>query len=350
MACCRSRSPAACSSNPPRFAELRRRKRPPVDYLGLGLTVLALGALQVLLDKGQEEDWFASRFIVALALLAGAALVALVVRELRTKHPVIDLRLLGLRNLGLSCALIFLVGVMLFGSTVLLPQYEQVLLGYGAEKAGETLSVGALCIIPIMPVVGALVNRVAPRWLVALGFALSAYALYVMSSIELGVSFRVLTSWRVLQSLGMALLFIPITTSMYVGLKPEKKEEAAALFNLGRNLGGSVGISLIETLLARREQLHQSVLVAHTTRYNPLVHAMVRGLQATFTHAGADAVRSLRMAYAGLYAEVQRQAAALAYVDVLRFLAVGAAVAALVALLLRPSPPAERRSDLAAAA
>ena len=257
------------------------------------------------------------------------------------------MRLLGLRNLGLSCALIFLVGVILFGSTVLLPQYEQVLLGYSAEKAGETLSVGALCIIPVMPLVGLLVNRVASRWLVALGFVLSAYALYVMSSIELGVSFGVLTSWRILQSLALSLLFIPISTSMYVGLKPEKKEEAAALFNLGRNLGGSVGISLIETLLARRAQLHQNVLVAHTTRFNPLVRAMVSGLQATLTHAGAGAVRSLRMAYAGLYGEVQRQAAALAYIDVLRLLAVAASAAALVALLLRPTPAGEGRSVVA---
>ena len=324
--------------DPPRFAELRRRKGPPVDYLGLGLTVLAFGALQVMLDKGQEDDWFSSSFICVLAVMAGGALVSLVVHELRTKHPVIDLRLLRSRNLGLACALIFLVGTILFGSTVLLPQYEQVLLGYSAEKAGETLSVGALCIIPVMPLVGLLVNRVPARWLVAAGFAGSAYALYVMSNIELGVSFRVLTSWRVLQSLGLSLLFIPITTSMYLGLPQEKKEEAAALFNLGRNLGGSVGISLIETFLVRRQQLHQSVLVAHTTRYNPIFRSMVAALRATFAHAGAGAVRSLQMAYGAVYAEVQRQAAALAYIDVLRLLAVFAVLAAFVALLLRSNP------------
>jgi DHA2 family multidrug resistance protein len=323
--------------DPPHIRKMRERKDVPIDVPGLVLVVLAFGTLQVVLDKGQEDDWFASSFIRWFAIACGVSLVLFIVRELRVDSPVVDLRLLGVRNLGLCCLLMFLVGAILYGSTVLLPQYEQVLLGYSAEQAGETLSVGALVIIPLMPFVGWLLKHIAARWLVAIGFALSTLALYVMSNLELGVSFGVLTGWRTLQSLGLAFLFIPITTSMYVGLPPEKNEEAAALLNLGRNIGGSVGISFIETLIARRSQVHQSVLVEHTTRYNPSFRAAVDAAQRNVHGGGANA--SMHAAYARVYEQLQNQAAALAYVDVIQMLAVLAAVAGLVALLLRANPP-----------
>jgi len=216
-----------------------------------------------------------------------------------------------------------------------LPQYEQTLLGYTAEKAGETLSVGAIAIVPVMPVVGWLLKKVAARWLVAAGFALSTYALHVMTQIEPGVAFSTLTGWRVLQALGLALLFVPITTSMYVGLPPERNEEAAALLNLARNLGGGVGISLIETLLARRTQAHQSVLVEHATVFDRAYRATIQAIE-----HGVGASPSLARLGAGrVYQELQRQALALAYVDVMRVLAVIGGVAVLVALLLKANPP-----------
>jgi DHA2 family multidrug resistance protein len=328
--------------DPPHIVEARKHRKVPIDFPGLALVALGIGALQIVLDKGQEDDWLASPFIRILVVVSTVSLVGLVVHELRTPHPVVDLRLLGHRNFGLGCLLIFLVGVMLFGSTVLLPQYEQGLLGYDAETAGLTLSVGAIVIIPLMPIVGRLVNRIAARWLVAAGWLLSAYALYVMSRIDLDVSFATLTWWRVLQASALALFFIPITTSMYVGLPPEKNEQGAALFNLGRNLGGSVGIALIESLLQRRSQLHQSVLVTHTTRFDPALRAALARLRADFERGGFDAVSALHRAQADLYAQVQRQAAALAYVDVLRMLMYGAVFGVVIALLLRAPPPGAR--------
>jgi DHA2 family multidrug resistance protein len=324
--------------DPPHLVRARTRKGIPVDFPGLALVALGVGALQLVLDKGQENDWLASPSIRTLVTISAASLVLLVVRELRTDNPVVDLRLLGKRNLGLGCLLIFIVGITLFGSTVLLPQYEQLLLGYTAEKAGMTLSVGALFVIPMMPIIGQLVKVVNARWLVALGFVVSAYALYVMSHIDLDVSFGTLTWWRVLQMSAMGLFFIPITTSMYAGLPQEKNEQGAALFNLARNLGGSVGISLIETLLARREQLHQSVLVAHTTRYSPQLRAAVATLERAFTIGGRDPVTALHMAYAEIFAQVERQTAALAYVDVLRLLLVGSVLGVFFALFLRAGP------------
>ncbi len=326
-------------TDPPHLVAMRHRKGIPIDVMGLVYVVLGFGALQVVLDKGQEEDWFSSGFIRWFTVISAVSLVALVVRELRHEHPIVDLRLLGRRNFALCCTLLFLVGAILFGSTVLLPLFEQTLLGYDAVKAGETLSVGGLVILPLMPLVGFLVNHVAARWLVAFGYALSAFALHVMSQINLDVSFSVLTGWRVLQALGLAFLFIPITTSSYVGLPPGKAEQASALLNLFRNLGGSIGISLMGAMLARREQFHQTVLVTHTTRFDPQLRSVTALLRGAFTHAGASSVRGLRMAYAGIYQQVQRQATALAYVDIFRVLFLVSLLALLVSLMLRANPP-----------
>jgi DHA2 family multidrug resistance protein len=322
--------------DPPHIRRARERKGVPIDVLGLLLVIVGFGTLQVVLDKGQEDDWFGSSFIRWFTLVSAVSLVGLVVRELRVAHPIVDLRLLRTRNLGICCALIFLVGAILFGSTVLLPQYEQTLLGYSAEKAGETLSVGAIAIIPLMPLVGWVLKHIAARWVIAAGFVLSTVALFVMARIDLDVSFGVLTQWRVLQALGIALLFVPITTSMYVGLPPEKNEEAAALLNLFRNLGGSIGISLIETQLVRRSQAHQNFLVAHATSFNPAMRAALDAAQRG-TLQGATTTR-MRLAYARVYEQIQHQASALAYVDVLQLLAVIAGFAVLVALLLRSNP------------
>jgi DHA2 family multidrug resistance protein len=325
--------------DPPHLVEARRRIRGSVDFWGLAFVALGIGALQVVLDKGQEDDWFASPFIRTLSAISVVSLIALVVRELRTEHPIVDLRLLGHRNLGLGCALIFMVGIILYGSTVLLPQYEQTLLGYPAEKAGMTLSVGALFLIPLMPIGAQLVNIMSARWLVAAGFVLSAYALQVMSQINLDVSFATLTWWRALQVSALALFFVPITISMYSGLPREQNEQGAALFNLGRNLGGSIGISLIETQLTQRSQFHHNVLVANMTPFNPVFRTSLATLRASFEHAGRDAATALQMAYASLYGELQAQALALAYVDVLRLLTVAAILGVFVALLLRANPP-----------
>ena len=333
--------------DPPHLVEARAKRGIPIDIPGLALVALGVGSMQIMLDKGQEDDWFGSSFIRTLAVVAAVSLVLLVVRELRVDHPVVDLRLLGKRNFGLGCLLIGTVGIILFGSTVLLPQFEQALLGYSAQKAGITLSVGALCLIPIMPLVAKLANVIAARWLVAGGFVLSAYALLVMSNIDLEVSFATLTMWRVLQASALALFFVPITTSMYVGMPQEKNEEAAALFNLSRNLGGSVGISVIESLLARRQQMHQDVLVGHATRLSPAFRAAVAAMREKFRHEGLSPTGALHTAYAYVYQQLQRQASALAYVDVFRLLVVGAILGAFIALLLRSNVPGQGTAAVA---
>ena len=325
-------------SDPPHLVETRRRPQPPIDYFGLALVAAGFGTLQVVLDKGQEEDWFGSSFIRWFAFISAASLLGMVVRELRSPHPMIELRLLAKRNFGLSCLLIGLVGTVLFGSTVLLPQFEQTLLGYTAEKAGETLSIGGLVILPLMPLVGRILQWVSPRWLVALGFAMTGYALHVMTQINPDISFAVATRWRVLQALGLAFLFIPITASSYVGVPRDKYEHASALLNLFRNLGGSVGISLMEALLVQRAQVHQVSLVSHVTQFSGALREAVTRQTAALEQAGVNAVVSTRMVYARIYAAVQQQAVAMAYEDAFWLLAVLAAFAVPVALLLRRDP------------
>jgi DHA2 family multidrug resistance protein len=328
-------------TDPPYLVAMRERARAekhPVDFTGLALVALGFGALQVLLDKGQEDDWFASGFIRFFAFVSLTSLTLLVAWELRKHHPIVDLRLLGNRNFGLCNALLFLVGAILFASTVLLPLFEQTLLGYTAQKAGETLSVGGLVLLPLMPLVGWLATRISARWLVAFGFALCALALHMMTHINLGISFSVATTWRLVQALSLGFLFIPITTSSYVGLPHGKNEEASAILNLSRNLGGSVGIALMGSVVARRTQFHQDVLVARTSLLDPSFRATIARLQKAYEHGGAGTVRALRMAYASVYEELQRQATAMAYVDAFWILFVVSALAAGVALLLEANP------------
>ncbi len=324
-------------TDPPYLVCRRKEPHVPVDFVGLALVTLGFGALQIVLDKGQEDDWFGSGFIRGFSCVAAVSIVSLVWWELRYKHPIVDLRLLGVRNFGLCNALLFLTGVILFGSTVLLPQFEQVLLGYTAEKAGETLSLGGLFILPLMPLVGWLVGRISARWLIALGFVISAVALRSLTNLDLDVSFGTLAGWRVIQATGIAFLFVPITATSYVGLPSRKTEEGSALLNLSRNLGGSVGISFIESFLARRAQVHQNFLVSHTSGYHSAFRGTVSRLTDVFTQGGVNAVGSVRMAYATVYRQLLQQASALAYVDICHVLSIGSLCAIPVALLLRPN-------------
>ena len=326
-------------TDPPYLVLARKKKGLPVDFIGLGLVVTAFGALQIALDKGQEDDWLGSHFIVWLLICSATSLVCLVIWELRTKHPVIDLRLLANRNFALCNLLLAMVGAVLFSSTVLLPQFEQTLLGYSASSAGMSLSPAGVFIMVLMPIVGFLVSRVASRWLVAFGFVVTALGLAHMTNLDLGISFGTAVLWRTFQMAGLAFLFVPINTAAFVGLPPNKNDEASGILNLSRNIGGSVGISLVTTLLARRSQLHQSILVKDLTALNPAFRQTADRLSAALEHAGSGAADAARLAQAAIYGMVQRQAVVLAYVDIFAILSFAAWCMVPVALLLRRSDP-----------
>ncbi|HEY2406165.1 MAG TPA: DHA2 family efflux MFS transporter permease subunit, partial [Polyangiaceae bacterium] len=222
----------------PPWLTTAEKRRVPIDFVGLSLIATGLAALQVVLDKGQEDDWFASSFISGFACYAAVALIVFVVWELRQPQPIVDLRMFRVRAFAASNLLIFVLGAVLFSTTVLLPQFLQLFMGYTAQQAGLVLSPGAAAIILCLPLVGVLVSRVQARWLIVIGFVITSFAMWNMTNLSLEISMRTAVIWRIYQAAGLAFLFIPINTVAYVGVPREKNNEVSGMMNLSRNLGG----------------------------------------------------------------------------------------------------------------
>jgi DHA2 family multidrug resistance protein len=319
-----------------------RQAREPIDYAGLGLIVVGLGALQIVLDKGERDDWFASGTIIVCTALAVVCLVVAIFWECRHTHPIVDLKLLGQRSFAAAFGMMFVLGLTLFGTTVLLPQYLQTLMGYTAQRAGEVLSPGGVVVILLLPLVGKLLSKIDPRWLITVGFVSLALSLFHMTELYPGIDFGTAMRLRVYQSIGLAFLFVPINTVSYAGVPREKSGEVSSMMNLARNIGGSVGISLAQTLITRRAQFHQARLVENVSRFNPVARRLVAQTAAALAHQGMAATTALKTAYARLYAVVSQQAAALAFVDTIWVLAI-------VSLCMLPLVFALRRPDKGAA-
>jgi DHA2 family multidrug resistance protein len=324
--------------DPPYF---RRRKlsETRIDYIGLGFVALGLGTLQVVLDKGQRDDWFESHFIVALTLIAVASLIFVVIWEWRHKDPIIDLHLFRDRTFGISNLLMFMLGFALLGSTLLLPLFMQTLLGYSAEQSGLALMPGGFTIMLLLPLVGFLLSRYSPRWLLVLGLVVLSGSLFHMATFDLGIDFRTAAIARVFQAVGMAFLFVPINTAAYAFLPREKNNAASGLMNLARNIGGSVGISLVTTMLDRRSQVHLHDLSRNLSPANPAFRSMLQGATQAMQAHGASAAFATRQAYALIEGTVQREATMLAYIDNFRLL--GFAIMAMVPIvfLMKKSKP-----------
>ena len=325
--------------DPPWIGDARERaKHSPVDYMGLSLIAVGLGALQVVLDKGQREDWFASHFIQIFTAVCVVALVSFVVWEWREPHPILNLRLLGNRNFAVSNVLMFTLGWVLYGSTVLIPQFLQTVMGYTAELAGMALSPGGLVVMAMMPIVGTLVSRVDARKLITFGFIALAASMFHMTSLYTGIDFKTAMMYRVWQSVGLAFLFVPINTLCYVGVPQEQNNQISAMINLMRNLGGSFGISFVTTMLSRRAQVHQNVLSAHTGNSTQMQHMLqsMTGLYAARSGSGPGATQQ---AYSSIYGSLQQQASVLSYRDTIAIMAIIiVGVMPLVLLARKPKP------------
>src|SRR5262249_6400676 len=269
----------------PPYLRGRSRTGIKIDYVGFGLLVVGLGLLQVVLDKGQRDDWFESNFILASTIISVVCLAAVVLWELRQHDPIVDFGLLRDRNFGAAAFTMFMLGLVLFGSTVLLPQFMQTLLGYSAENAGMAISPGGLVIMAFMPLVGYLVSRVDARWLIGFGLAITSWALYRMSGFSLNVDFSTLVWARIYQAIGIAFLFVPINTVAYAFMPPEKSNAVSALINLGRNVGASSGVSLVTTVLARRAQVHQNMMIGHLNGYSGRFQSALSGAAGAFAKA-----------------------------------------------------------------
>jgi MFS transporter, DHA2 family, multidrug resistance protein len=300
--------------DPPHLLEMRNRAG-KVDYVGLGLIAIGVGAAQVVLDKGQRDDWFSSNFILSFQIVSTVCIITAIFWEYNHENPVIDIRLFKNINFSISCIMMFMLGAALFGATVLLPQMVQTLMGYTAEQAGLVLSPGAVVIILLLPFVGKLINKIDARYMIAAGFLGAGLALLHMTVVNPDMDFRTIVLLRVYQMAGVALIFVPIQTMTYVGVPMEKNNNVSGMINLARNMGGSIGISGLETILARRTQFHQNVLSAHTSQFDNAFQSSAAALTQSLTQAGYDAVTAGQVAYARLYAMMQVQAAWLAYID-----------------------------------
>ena len=306
----------------PPWLKRRTLKEGHIDFLGLGLLTVGLGALEIMLDEGQRNDWFGSNMIVSAAVLAAACLTAVVFWELRHEHPVVDFHLLKDRNFAISTFSMFSLGFVLYGSTVLLPVFMQELLGYSATQSGMALSPGGIVIMMFMPLVGFLISRVQPRWLVVFGLSMAAAGLWMMSRFNLGVDFSHIITARIVQSVGLAFLFVPINTMAFYYIARERLGYATGLMNLARNIGGSSGIAFTMTMLARRGQFHQSVLAAHVTSMDGGISGALRGMTQMLHQQGYSMADAAVRAQAMVYGLVQQQSAALAFVDTFRVLSV----------------------------
>jgi len=308
------------------------------DYIGFSLLAIGVAALQVVLDKGQEDDWFGSHFITTLIVVAAVGLISLVIWEWFQKDPIVDVRLFKNFNFASINVMFFAMGFQILGGVVLLPLFLQTSMGYTAYKAGLVLSLAAVLLLCLLPLVGRLTTKFQARHLLAFGWITLAIGMYISSKrLDLLISFSAATWMRVWQYLPVGFLFVPLTMAGYVGLPPEKANAAAGLMNFMRNIGMSVGTSAVTTLIARRSQYHQSVLAEYTRsgRFQAAIEAMATRL----THAGFSAHDAHRQALGRLYGMLQRQAAALAYVDVYWLLAVIAAVMFLRSFLLKRNEP-----------
>ena len=299
-----------------------RRKAQGIDYWGIGLLVLGIGCLQIMLDKGQEEDWFSSHFIIVLAVLTVIGLGGLIVRELKAEHPIIDLTVFKYRSFAVGTFLMTVVGFVLYGSTVLLPLFMQILLGYTATHAGVTNLPRGMASFLFMPLIGFLTSKVDVRKLLGAGILASAVAMFLLSRLSLDVGFADFLFPLALQGAALGLIFVPLTTVTNDPVPKERLGNATSLFNLMRNIGASIGISAVTTIQVRNAQKHLHDLGANVTGSNLQWQRTINGLQQFFISKGTDSATALHRAQAAAFGMAQRQAAMLSYADAFRFLGI----------------------------
>jgi len=311
-----------------------------VDWIGFALVTTALGCLEVVLDKGQREDWFASGFIVFFFSVSMLAFVLFVPWELARKDPIVEIRLFGSRQFATSCLLMMAVGALLFSTTQLIPQLLQISYGYTATLSGLVLMPGGLAMFLIMPVAGALGNYVRPKYLMAFGMAMAGIGMWHATALSITSDFSFYVWARVLQTVAMPFLFIPITAASYSGLAPEMTDKASSLINVARNLGGSVGISAATTLLARATQVHQNYLVANLAPSSPQYQDAVNAATHALTQHGMSSVSAQTGAIGLIGQAITQQSAFLGYIDVFQVFAIIAFVLSPMTLVLLRSQAA----------
>jgi DHA2 family multidrug resistance protein len=321
--------------------ERRRLKGQGVrfDLVGFLLVAAFLGALEVLLDRGQEDDWFGSNFIITFAAICGLAFALMIPWEITRRNPVVDLRMVATRQFG-SCFLVMMAtGAILLATTQFLPELVQQDFGYTATWAGIALSPGGLVTMVMMFVVGRLSAYVQPKYLIAAGATIIALSMYGLTNIYGGLDFWFFALSRMYIGVGLPLIFLPIMTASYDGIPPEKTDQASALINVARNVGSSIGVSLAVNVLAYRQQFHQSRLIEHIVPSNVQYQATLQRMTEYFAALGSSTAQAQQQAFAWIGQQVQMQASFLAYIDVFWVLMLVSASAVPLALILRKTKP-----------
>ncbi len=322
-----------------------RRSNRGIDFWGIGMLAVGVGSLQLVLDKGQEEDWFASNWMVICAVLAGIGITAFIIRELKTRDPVVHLRVFADRTYSAGVFLMTVLGFVLYGSLLLVPIFLQTLLGYPALEAGIAMAPRGLGSFLMMPVVGTVLGKFDPRKVLAVGLIGASWSLYALGRLNLEAGYWDIFWPQFIQGAALALLFVPLTTATMDPIPKEEMGNATSMFNLMRNLGGSVGIASATTYLFRRTQFHTNVLGAHVTAFNPQTRVLTNGLQSQMMAHGSDPVLASRQAYISLWNLVQRQASMEAFVDT--FLALGVVFLLVLPLLAVMKRPKHRAGGVA---
>jgi DHA2 family multidrug resistance protein len=299
---------------------IRNQKPGRIDYIGFGLMALGLAALQIVLDKGQEDDWFSSTFITWATVFAVVTLAAFIIWELSVKEPIVNLRVLSNRNFAVGTALIAAMGVVLYGTTALLPLFLQTLLGYPALQSGLAVSPRGIGAVVSMLIVGRLIGKIDGRYLVMFGFGVMGLATYLLVDINLTISMGSIVWPQVISGLAIGFVFVPLSVLATGTLTNEQIGGGTGIFSLMRNLGGSFGIAGVTTMLARGAQAHQSTMVAHLTPYDPTFQQSLHDITGVLAARGNPAMAPQR-AYAAIYEALVGQANLLAYIDNFRLLA-----------------------------
>ena len=293
---------------------IRRQKSAGVDVIGFALLAVWLTTLQIVLDRGQEEDWFHSEWICWFSAISAVTLVGFLIRELWIEHPVVDLRVLGNRNFAAGVAMITMLGVVLYGTTAAIPIYLQTLMGYTALGSGYALSPRGVAAFLTTLVVGRLVAKVRNRYLLLIGFVLVAVSSFMLAQINLSVNMAAVIWPSVVNGIGISFIFVPLTTSAVAYLRQDQMGNATGLYNLMRNLGGSFGIAFVTTMIDRGAQAHQAYMVAHVTPFDPAATSTLAAFHAALSPY-FDTVTAAAQAHQLLYTRTLEQARLWAFVD-----------------------------------
>jgi DHA2 family multidrug resistance protein len=319
-----------------------KRSTARIDYWGMGYLALGISCLQIMLDKGQEDDWFGSNFIRTLCVFAIIGLSAFIIRELTAEHPIVDLSVFKIRTYATGVFLMTVLGFVLYGSTVLVPLLLQTLLGYPALQAGMAMLPRGLGSFIAMPTVGALMSKVRPRYLLVCGIFLGSFAMWQLAHLNMDVGYWNFFWALIWQGVGMGLLFIPLTTITNDPIPIERMGNATSIFNLMRNIGASIGISMVQSIQTRHAQMHVNTLTANVSPSNLQAQGLVNGMKSMMmAQGGVDPATAQRMANGAIENMIQQQAAIMAFNDVFWLLAM--TFLGMLPLIFLMRPPKKKR-------